>query len=88
VEWAGYKVLQAENVELKLEIDFLGKVSAFFAAKQQQGGEEKTCFGLEKNFITFHNYRRKCQASTEEKVSRIRRSPTNPLELGAKISYP
>ena len=35
VEWAEYKRLQAENVELKREIDFLGKVSAFFAAKQR-----------------------------------------------------
>ena len=35
VEWAKYKALQAENAELKKEIQFLGKVSAFFAAKQQ-----------------------------------------------------
>ena len=35
VEWAEYKRLQAENVGLKREIDFLGKVSAFFAAKQR-----------------------------------------------------
>lgn len=35
VEWAKYKALQAENAELKREIDFLGKVSAFFAAKQR-----------------------------------------------------
>lgn len=35
VEWAKYKALQAENAELKKEILFLGKVSAFFAAKQQ-----------------------------------------------------
>jgi transposase len=32
VEWAKYKTLQAE---LKREIEFLGKVSAFFAAKQR-----------------------------------------------------
>lgn len=35
VEWAKYQALQAENAELKKEILFLGKVSAFFAAKQQ-----------------------------------------------------
>lgn len=35
VEWSQYKALQAENAELKREIDFLGKVSAFFAAKQR-----------------------------------------------------
>ena len=35
VEWAKYKALQTENAELKKEILFLGKVSAFFAAKQQ-----------------------------------------------------
>ncbi|TFD35020.1 transposase [Cryobacterium sp. TMT2-10] len=35
VEWAKYKALQAENAELKREIDFLGKVSSFFAAKQR-----------------------------------------------------
>ncbi len=35
VEWAKYKALQAENGELKREIEFLGKVSAFFAAKQR-----------------------------------------------------
>ncbi|MHB1173338.1 MAG: transposase [Lacisediminihabitans sp.] len=35
VEWAKFKALQAENAELKREIDFLGKVSAFFAAKQR-----------------------------------------------------
>ena len=35
VEWAKYQVLQAENAELKREIEFLGKVSAFFAAKQR-----------------------------------------------------
>ncbi len=35
VEWAKYKALQAENSELKREIEFLGKVSAFFAAKQR-----------------------------------------------------
>jgi len=35
VEWAKYKALQAENAELKREIEFLGKVSAFFAAKQR-----------------------------------------------------
>ncbi len=36
VEWAKYKALQAENAELKREIEFLGKVSAFFAAKQRK----------------------------------------------------
>ena len=35
VEWAKYQALQAENAELKREIEFLGKVSAFFAAKQR-----------------------------------------------------
>ena len=35
VEWAKFKALQAENAELKREIEFLGKVSAFFAAKQR-----------------------------------------------------
>ena len=35
VAWAKYKALQAENAELKREIEFLGKVSAFFAAKQR-----------------------------------------------------
>ena len=35
VEWAKYKALQVENAELKREIEFLGKVSAFFAAKQR-----------------------------------------------------
>jgi transposase len=35
VEWAKHKALQVENAELKREIDFLGKVSAFFAAKQR-----------------------------------------------------
>lgn len=35
VEWAKYKALQAENAELKREIEFLGKVGAFFAAKQR-----------------------------------------------------
>ena len=35
VEWAKYKALQAENAELKREIEFLGKVSFFFAAKQR-----------------------------------------------------
>ncbi len=35
VEGAKYKALQAENAELKREIEFLGKVSAFFAAKQR-----------------------------------------------------
>jgi len=35
VEWAKYKALQSENGELKREIEFLGKVSAFFAAKQR-----------------------------------------------------
>ena len=35
VEWAKYKALQLEFAELKRENEFLGKVSAFFAAKQQ-----------------------------------------------------
>jgi transposase len=35
VEWAKHKALQVENAELKREIDFLGKASAFFAAKQR-----------------------------------------------------
>lgn len=35
VEWAKCKAIQAENAELKREIEFLGKVSAFFAAKQR-----------------------------------------------------
>jgi transposase len=35
VEWAKYKALQLEIAELKRENEFLGKVSAFFAAKQQ-----------------------------------------------------
>ena len=35
VEWAKYRLRQTENIELKREIDFLGKVSAFFAAKQR-----------------------------------------------------
>jgi transposase len=35
VEWAKYKALQSENAELKREIEFLGKVSTFFAAKQR-----------------------------------------------------
>ena len=35
VEWAKFKALQAENVEPKRKIDFLGKVSVFFAAKQR-----------------------------------------------------
>lgn len=35
VEWAKYKAVKAENAELKREIEFLGKVSAFFAAKQR-----------------------------------------------------
>ena len=35
VEWVKYKALQSENAELKREIEFLGKVSAFFAAKQR-----------------------------------------------------
>lgn len=33
VEWAKYKALQAENAALKKENEFLGKASAFFAAK-------------------------------------------------------
>ena len=36
VVWAKYKALQAENGELNREIEFLGKVSAVFAAKQRQ----------------------------------------------------
>ena len=35
VEWGKYKALQGENAELKRENEFLGKVSAFFAAKQR-----------------------------------------------------
>jgi len=35
VEWAKFKALQVENAELRREIEFLGKVSAFFAAKQR-----------------------------------------------------
>ncbi|WP_158250933.1 hypothetical protein [Cryobacterium sp. Y82] len=35
VEWAKYEALQEENTELKREIEFLGKVRAFFAAKQR-----------------------------------------------------
>ncbi|HET7138627.1 MAG TPA: transposase [Arthrobacter sp.] len=35
VEWAKYKALQAENAGLKREIEFLGKVSDFFASKQR-----------------------------------------------------
>lgn len=35
VEWAQFSALKAENAELKREIEFLGKVSAFFAAKQR-----------------------------------------------------
>ncbi|MEO7018064.1 MAG: transposase [Leifsonia sp.] len=35
VEWARFKALQAENADMKREIEFLGKVSAFFAAKQR-----------------------------------------------------
>lgn len=34
VEWAKYKALQLENAELRRENEFLGKVSAFFAAKR------------------------------------------------------
>ncbi|MGP5043859.1 transposase [Glutamicibacter ardleyensis] len=34
VEWAKYKALQAENGAFKKEHEFLGKVSASFAAKQ------------------------------------------------------
>lgn len=33
VEWAKFQAVQAENAELKRENEFLGKVSAFFAAK-------------------------------------------------------
>jgi transposase len=36
VEWAKYKALQSENGELKREIEFPGKVSAFFTAKQRR----------------------------------------------------
>lgn len=35
VEWAAYQALQAENAELKRQNEFLGKVSAFFAAKHR-----------------------------------------------------
>ena len=35
VQWGKYKALQCENAELKREVEFLGKVSAFFAAKQR-----------------------------------------------------
>ena len=33
VEWAKFQAVQAKNAELKRENEFLGKVSAFFAAK-------------------------------------------------------
>ena len=36
VDWAKYQALQAENAELKREVEFLGKVSAFFAAKPDE----------------------------------------------------
>ena len=35
VEWAKFQAVQAENAQLKREVEFLGKVSAFFAAKQR-----------------------------------------------------
>ena len=35
VDWATHKKLMAENARLKQENEFLGKVSAFFAAKQR-----------------------------------------------------
>lgn len=36
VEWARFRALWAENVEPKREVEFLGKVSAFFASKQRK----------------------------------------------------
>ena len=36
VEWARHEAALAQIVELKREVEFLGKVSAFFAAKQSQ----------------------------------------------------
>ena len=36
VEWATNEALQTENGELKREIEFLGKISAVFAATQRQ----------------------------------------------------
>ncbi len=35
VEWDDYQKVLAENARLKAEVEFLGKVSAFFAAKQK-----------------------------------------------------
>lgn len=35
VEWTKFNELQTENAELKRNIEFLGEISAFFAAKQQ-----------------------------------------------------
>lgn len=35
VEWARHEAALAQIAELKREVEFLGKVSAFFAAKQQ-----------------------------------------------------
>ena len=36
VEWARHEAALAQIAELKREVEFLGKVSAFFAAKQSQ----------------------------------------------------
>ena len=36
VEWARHEAALAQIVELKREVEFLGKVSAFFAARQSQ----------------------------------------------------
>mgnify|MGYP001795992180 CR=1 FL=1 len=49
------------------------------AKNQKQGGEEKEGIDIDNNFMTYHNKPRKGQASTEENVSMIRRSPTAPL---------
>jgi transposase len=35
VEWVKYQALQAENAELKREVEFSGKISAFLVAKQR-----------------------------------------------------
>lgn len=35
VPWSEHQKALAENAKLKAEVEFLGKVSAFFAAKQQ-----------------------------------------------------
>jgi transposase len=35
VEWEEHQKALAENARLKAEVEFLGKVSAFFAAKQK-----------------------------------------------------